>query len=397
MPTIAPQIYSYVESLAVNGSTVYAGGSFIECGGQSRNAIAALDASSGLATSWNPNADGVPWTLAVSGSTVYAGGSFTQIGGQPRNHVAALDASTGLATTWNPSADGTVFSAVVGGSTVYVGGEFTHIGGQPRNYIAGLDASSGLATAWNPNASNSTGIATVRALAVKGTVIYAGGYFTSIGGQTRHRIAAINGDPLSPGFGAATTWDPNAAGFGGNYYAGVIYALAVSGNTVYAGGAFTAIGGQLRAALAGLDATTGLATDWDPNPNSTVLAIGVGGLDVYAGGYFNRMGGTLQSYIAAFTCAPTIGSALPAFGNYGSSVAIVGTNLNGATAIQFNGTNAAFAVNSSTSITATVPVGSTAGPIEVLTRAAMPRARNSSIRRAGPPAVCRSIEPRAIS
>ena len=36
---------------------------------------------------------------------VYAGGAFTNIGGQTRNFIAALDASTGNATNWDPNAN----------------------------------------------------------------------------------------------------------------------------------------------------------------------------------------------------------------------------------------------------------------------------------------------------
>ena len=42
----------------------------------------------------------------MSGSTVYAGGGFTSIGGQARNSIAALDATTGAATAWDPNASG---------------------------------------------------------------------------------------------------------------------------------------------------------------------------------------------------------------------------------------------------------------------------------------------------
>ena len=38
-----------------------------------------------------------------------------------------------------------------------------------------------------------------------------------------------------------------------------MHALAVSGSTVYAGGSFTSIGGEERHGIAALDATTGLA------------------------------------------------------------------------------------------------------------------------------------------
>ena len=42
-----------------------------------------------------------------------------------------------------------------------------------------------------------------------------------------------------------------------------MYALAVSGTKVYAGGIFTTIGDQTRKYIAALDAATGLATAWN--------------------------------------------------------------------------------------------------------------------------------------
>ena len=62
-----------------------------------------------------------------------------------------------------------------------------------------------------------------------------------------------------------------------------------------------------------------------------------------------------------FIAAPTVTSVVPNFGPVtgGTSVAITGTVFTGATAVQFGATNAAsFTVNTSTSITATSPVGS---------------------------------------
>ena len=190
-----------VYALAVSGGTVYAGGDFTSIGGQPRNYIAALDAASGAATSWNPNANGPVFVLALSGATFYAGGEFTSIGGQTRG--------TGSPRWMQPPAppppgtrapNGCVFALAVSGGTVYAGGYFNSIGGQPRNSIAALDAASGAATAWNPNANGD-----VHALAVSGGTVYAGGQFTSIGGQPRNRIAAL--DAASSG---ATAWNPNA-------------------------------------------------------------------------------------------------------------------------------------------------------------------------------------------
>jgi hypothetical protein len=126
-------------------------------GGQPRNRIAALDTTTGNATTWNPNAWGdviYPWTtpyvsaLVVSGPTVYAGGWFTSIGGQSRNYIAALDAATGNATNWDPTASISVRTLAVSGSTVYVGGSFSSIGGKLRPYFAQFDTPPAAVNMW---------------------------------------------------------------------------------------------------------------------------------------------------------------------------------------------------------------------------------------------------------
>jgi hypothetical protein len=65
--------------------------------------------------------------------------------------------------------------------------------------------------------------------------------------------------------------------------------------------------------------------------------------------------------------APTITSFTPGSGPVGTVVTITGTNLTGATDVSFNGTAASFTVNSTTSITATVPGAATTGLISVTT------------------------------
>ena len=65
--------------------------------------------------------------------------------------------------------------------------------------------------------------------------------------------------------------------------------------------------------------------------------------------------------------APTITSFSPTSGRTGTAVTITGTNFTGATAVRFGGVRASFVVNSSTQITATVPVGAVTGKISVTT------------------------------
>ena len=63
---------------------------------------------------------------------------------------------------------------------------------------------------------------------------------------------------------------------------------------------------------------------------------------------------------------PGITNVSPTSGSVGTSVVIKGTNFAGASVVWFNGTNAAFTLNSSNQITAAVPTGATTGPVSVI-------------------------------
>ena len=65
--------------------------------------------------------------------------------------------------------------------------------------------------------------------------------------------------------------------------------------------------------------------------------------------------------------APVIVSLSPSSGSVGTPVLISGSGFSGATSVSFNGTNAAFVVDNSSQITATVPAGATSGTITVIT------------------------------
>jgi trimeric autotransporter adhesin len=314
---------STVNALALYGTHLYAGGAFTTIGGATLNYIADLSTTTGLATAWNPSASTTVSALAVSGdgSTVYAGGAFTTIGGGTRNRIAAIDSTTGLATAWNPNASTTVSTVLLVGSTIYAGGSFTTIGGQTRSYIAALNNTTGAATTWDPNAS-----AAVTALASDGTSIYAGGSFYSIGRLFRNRIAVLD---MTTG-AASPTWNPNAGA--------TVSALGLNsaGTVLYVGGAFTTIGGATRNRIAALDTTTGNATAWNPNLGgaANALALSADGNTLYAGGAFTTVQGAsggpyTRNRIAAISTAtgtPTAWNPNIAAGAV-NSVALSGTTL----------------------------------------------------------------------
>ena len=283
--------YASVLCLAVDGGRVYASGSFTAIGGQLRTGLAALDPSTGMATSWNPSPGPMftnVYAMVPAGNTVYVGGSFATIGGADRASLAALDASTGQATPWDPGTDGQVNALALVGGTLYVGGAFAHAGGMERLRAAAIDTASGAATAWRPDLNPVD--AAVRALAFDGTHLFAGGTFTSAGGVVRNHVAAIDATTGRP-----TGWDPNADND--------VDALALAGGTIYLGGDFLAVGGAPRAHLAAVDRTTAAITPWDPGADRTVRALATGGGAVYAGGEFAEIGGQSRSFIAALDSA----------------------------------------------------------------------------------------------
>jgi hypothetical protein len=70
------------------------------------------------------------------------GGDFfgaNSIGGAARNRIARLDAMTGLADSFDPNANNDVYAiAVQADGKILAGGQFANIGGQPRGLFARL-------------------------------------------------------------------------------------------------------------------------------------------------------------------------------------------------------------------------------------------------------------------
>jgi hypothetical protein len=158
----------------------------------------------------------------------------------------------------------------------------------------------------------------VYALALSGSTVYAGGFFDAIGGQSRNGLAALSAT------GGAIGWNPNPD-------IGDVQSLAMSGSTVYVGGQFNTIGGQSRNNLAAISSTGG-AIGWNPNVSAggTVNALIVTTSTVYAGGQFSTVGGLTRNSLAAINSAGTVTSWNPNASPINSTVsalALGGTTL----------------------------------------------------------------------
>jgi len=299
-----PEANSNVLALAYADNIVYVGGLFTNIAGLERRRLAALDGTTGEATPWNPNvlgraSVGVFALLAADGNRLYVGGNFTNVSGVPRNSLALYSRIAGVFENWNPNPGASaanqspsINALALSGNTLYVGGDFVTIGGQPRLRLAALDTTSGdTLAAFNTGANN-----TVTALAVSGNTLYVGGAFTNIAGQIRGRLAAL--DAIT---GAPTTWNPDATPVA---TATRVNTLVVANNSVYAGGAFTAIGGAFRNRAGGLRVSDGQAHDWNPDANAPVRALYRTADALYMGGEFTTLGGQRHNYFAVFDARP---------------------------------------------------------------------------------------------
>jgi hypothetical protein len=223
--------------------------------------------------------------LQVAGK-IYIGGSFTSITRRDgtsvsRHRLAAIDAATGDLAAWNPGANGPVLALAASpdGSRIFAGGDFTSVGGERRSRLAKIEARSAAVSFWSPPVSGS-----VRALVVAQGRLYVGGRFSTISGSSTPRLAALDLDS-----GAVVAgFDPEPDGG--------IRALSVSsdGSTIYAGGSFVTIGGARRPYLAALSASTGRATGWQPRASRVVMALAVNGSRVFTGAAGS--GGQLAAY-----------------------------------------------------------------------------------------------------
>ena len=229
-----------VRALEMAGTEIYAGGEFTSIGGHGRKALAAVDATTGAATAWDPMVTGVVHQLAFSGSVVYAAGRFQSVGDAiTRDNLAAFTAAgTGAPTPFGPVIAGDVYALAATGGTVVVGGSFVSAGGadpslQPvrRGNLGAIDLATGKPTDWHGSVDNGL----VFALAVADSTLIAGGVFRRVNGTVPRSDLASFCLTSSE----VTAWNPEVLGD--------VHALALSGGNVYAGGGFGSSTARRRA------------------------------------------------------------------------------------------------------------------------------------------------------
>lgn len=222
-----------VHAIAVHDGNVYAGGDFQDVGGTISDRIAKWDG-----TSWTPLGNGFSSTVRALASyqgELYAGGAFTQVS----QGIVKWDGTAWSAVGQAQSGVGTSVSVMqVWNGQLYVAGSFTQIGGLSVSNLARWNG-----TAWSAVGSNLTGVGVVAFAPYGGHLLVS--RITTVNGVAYDNIAAWNGGSWAP-------WGTKLAFDFGTASHGQVRALAVFGSRLMAGGQFINAGGRVSTYLAQL-------------------------------------------------------------------------------------------------------------------------------------------------
>jgi len=187
----------------------------------------------------------------TDGKTVVSG-VFSEIGTTPMTNIARFNTDGTLDTTFvAPQTDAFFQHMVISGNVLYVTGQFTTINGNARQRIAAINLLDGSLMGWDPAPDGD-----ITTLAVNNGILYVGGLFAHIGGAARNSLAAF----ALPS-NTILSWNPNATSGGAP---DVISAIQPAGSSVYLAGYFHSVGNQPRLFLAQVDAAGGAVSAWNP-------------------------------------------------------------------------------------------------------------------------------------
>lgn len=163
--------------------------------------VGALAAPGNLDTGFNAQLAGSPFAwvddaAAQADGQIVIGGIFISAGGQTRNRIARVDATTGaLDAAFNPNANERVRAvALQADGKIVIGGDFTSIGGTTINRIARLNADGSLDTSFRTNVGTGANAGVYDIVIQPDGDILIGGSFTTVDGHASSKVARLDPD-----------------------------------------------------------------------------------------------------------------------------------------------------------------------------------------------------------
>ncbi|MDX2188374.1 MAG: T9SS type A sorting domain-containing protein [Bacteroidota bacterium] len=283
---------------------VLIGGDFNNYNSSDRNHIARLNTDGSLDATFIPGTAANNLILTLSLQTdgkVLIGGVFTSYNGSDMNRIARLKSNGSLDSIFNPGigADNYVDAlAIQADGKILIGGSFSNYNSIARNRVTRINTNGSLDAFFNPNTGANNYVFTLDIQPDEKILI--GGYFTSVSGTSRNRIARLNKNGSND-----TTFNP---GKGIQY--GSIWAVKHQlDGKILIGGNFTIYNGVLRNYIARLEHDGSIDSSFNLGlgPNSIIydIAIQPDG-KIIVGGAFSSYNGINCSAIARLNSDGTL-------------------------------------------------------------------------------------------
>lgn len=307
-----------VSALIAHDAEVFAAGRFTNAGGVAVQNIARWGGARWHALNEGLNSNVLALTLV--GEKLYAGGEFTVAGDAAAKHITCWDSGTWQEVGGGLSARARALAGHEG--RLFAGGSFTNAGGIPANRVAMCDGTTWSALGAGIDGRNTT----VLALAVDGANLYVGGQFRSAGGVAANNIARWNG----------SKWNALGDGPANGVQGSAVNALAVWRGQLFVGGSFTNAGGVPVTGLTRWDGTnwsalgSGLSFPQITGARARVFALAVSGNELFVGGAFTHAGGQAASGLARYVLEPEMAFEPPM-----SNDGVLALRLRGAAGLRF--------------------------------------------------------------
>ena len=201
----------------------------------------------GVADSFDPNASsansGVFAIAVQADGKILVGGDFVSIGGQTRNRIARLDAITGAADSFDPNANGAVYSIACSRTARFWWVAFLPPSAARPPFSCPARSRDRHADSFDPNVSN-----LVYTIAVQADgKILAGGDFSEPTASADRRAITSPGSMAPPGWLIRSTRTQTVLSIRSRWRAD---------GKILAGGSFNIVGGQTRSLFARLSNDT---------------------------------------------------------------------------------------------------------------------------------------------
>lgn len=324
-----------VTALLLDGDRLYIGGFFYTTEGHW--SLAAVDSASGRAVGWRPSPPAPSFVVALVRVGPAIAASFVHWLGNGR-WLYAFHTTTAARLPFQADVVGGVAAIAPAPEGVVLGGSFAASGGVDRGGLASIDLDTYAIEPWTaaeafwPSQAEITDLATdgawlfaliegrvdgrhARVLKIDPTTgsVVGDRSFPSV--ATRMRVAGsqLFVSTLAPGtrmgqVGAITIADWSFAALPVTVD-GLVASLDATGDTVYLGGPFSTVNGEMRRGFAAVHRVTGAVQAWQPATNADGGIVRTAGGRVWLAGAFTRVGGQPRHGLAEVD--PATGVPLP--------------------------------------------------------------------------------------